>query len=104
MTRTDSGYENFPSACGRGAMGRVGRGLAVGVVVLLAGCATGGRPQIEAALKIAPAAASFADYRLACPDLVRLHLRGEHPWSGDRPIEPDGRVDLGPLGRPRLAG
>jgi len=77
---------------------------AVAVLVLLAGCATG-RPQIEAALQRPPDTGSTEQaYRLACPDLLRVEVRGRPELSGERAVEADGRVDLGPLGRHRVEG
>jgi polysaccharide biosynthesis/export protein len=88
----------------RCAMGSALRGGCAGVLLLLAGCASA-RPQIEAALQQPPNVAdALAAYRLACPDVIRVEVRGRPDWSGEHQVGADGRIDLGPLGQHRVEG
>jgi polysaccharide biosynthesis/export protein len=85
-------------------MGSALRGCCAGVLLLSAGCLSA-RPRIEAALQQPPDTRSCAqEYRLACPDLLRVEVRDRPDWSGEFPVGADGRVDLGPLGRHRVEG
>jgi protein involved in polysaccharide export with SLBB domain len=87
-----------------------GRRLAlVCCLSLLAGCALN-TPAIERAL-VAPAqpdvqgdAVAVEGYRIGCPDVLEVHVQGKPDLSGLRTVGPDGRIDLGPLGRVRVEG
>jgi polysaccharide export outer membrane protein len=63
------------------------------------------QPQLVQALhtEADPAAAGRA-YPVACPDLLLVELRDRPAWGGAYPVEPDGRVTLGPAGRVRVEG
>jgi protein involved in polysaccharide export with SLBB domain len=73
----------------------------------LAGCA-GDRSYIERALladrKAAQQRKDQDSYFLECPDVLLLAVSGHPEWSGRREIGPDGRIDLGNLGRLRVEG
>src|SRR5438445_2930970 len=78
------------------------------LLVLLAGCASS-RARLERALAAhrQPAARSHAPnigYMVACPDVLDLRVPAHPELSGRREIGPDGRIDLGLLGRLRVEG
>lgn len=80
----------------------------VALLAGLAGCAGPGRPQIQQSLRqglnpIAQASAQAA-YPIACPDVIRLHAPDRPEVAGTYAVGPDGRVDLGPVGQPRIEG
>lgn len=86
----------------------VARWILWGTLAVSAGCAGLPRPAIQADLKQAVNPVARADsraaYAIACPDVVRVIAPGRPAAEGLRPVEPDGRVDLGRYGRPRLEG
>jgi protein involved in polysaccharide export with SLBB domain len=43
-------------------------------------------------------------YLVHCPDVLDLRVRGSWDLTGQRPIGPDGRIDLGSYGRLRVEG
>jgi polysaccharide export outer membrane protein len=43
-------------------------------------------------------------YLIGCPDVLELIVVGRPEHSGQCVVGPDGRIDLGPLGRPRVEG
>jgi len=76
--------------------------------MLLAGCASRSAV-IDRALLAHPTAAAYAEspvcpYTVACPDVLDLQVDGVLKLSGPREIGPDGRIDLGALGRLRVEG
>jgi protein involved in polysaccharide export with SLBB domain len=75
---------------------------------LLAGCATH-RAQIEQALRADRPPPSHlqeiaSEYHLHCPDVLRLDIGPAPQYSGLQRISPDGRINLGDAGRPRVDG
>jgi polysaccharide export outer membrane protein len=44
------------------------------------------------------------NYRLECPDVLQITVAGRPELDAPRSIAPDGRIDLGPLGRVRVEG
>jgi protein involved in polysaccharide export with SLBB domain len=81
------------------------RGLAIGLL-LLAGC----RAHVQKALlNERPTPGHHqevaANYQVGCPDVIRINL-ASLPFSRSyrQAVTPDGRVDLGPLGQPRVEG
>ncbi len=43
-------------------------------------------------------------YRVACPDVLGLRIEGRYALAGKYAIGPDGRLDLGAMGKPRVEG
>jgi protein involved in polysaccharide export with SLBB domain len=43
-------------------------------------------------------------YRVGCPDVIEWEIEGHPGLSGRQQIGADGRIDLGPCGRPRIEG
>lgn len=43
-------------------------------------------------------------YRVRCPDVIEWQIEGHPGLSGRQQIGADGRIDLGPCGRPRIEG
>jgi protein involved in polysaccharide export with SLBB domain len=43
-------------------------------------------------------------YRAACPDVLQIKIAGREDWNQSHAIGPDGRIDLGNYGRPRVEG
>ncbi|MHB1424370.1 MAG: polysaccharide biosynthesis/export family protein [Gemmataceae bacterium] len=83
-------------------------GLLTPLLALLSGCVTN-RGQIEQALLAhRPPPAHLlqiaSHYRARCPDLLQVDLDGLPHYSGSRRIGPDGRIELGDSGRPRVEG
>ena len=73
-----------------------------------AGCASA-RPHVDRALLAEKGAAARNQqvarcYTLGCPDLLEVTCPGRADLNFRRPIEPDGRIDLGALGRLRVEG
>jgi protein involved in polysaccharide export with SLBB domain len=75
----------------------------------LAGC-TATQAQIDRGLATGPDPAlripsrREAAYTVACPDVLDLEAGGRADLSGRRRVGPDGRIDLGRLGRLRVEG
>lgn len=82
--------------------------LALGLLLLLpAGCAH--RPYLDHALMAERGSAVRNEgvpevYRPGCPDVLEVTVAGRPDLTGPRVIGPDGRIDLGPVGRVRLEG
>jgi protein involved in polysaccharide export with SLBB domain len=75
---------------------------------LLAGCAAQ-RSQVDRALSAdqglgAAAGAAVEPYAVHCPDVLQVTLADRPDLSGQRTVGADGRIDLGPLGHPRVEG
>jgi len=52
-----------------------------------------------------PAGAGISDsYIVTCPDTLDITFADHRTWSGLHPVGIDGRLDLEPLGRPRVEG
>jgi protein involved in polysaccharide export with SLBB domain len=49
-------------------------------------------------------ASAAASYPVVCPDVLDLVIEGHPGLSGPHPIGIDGRLDLEPVGRPRVEG
>jgi polysaccharide export outer membrane protein len=95
-----------------GSMGKAGkpwRIIAGAWLILSSGCLSS-QPHIdEALLRRAgsqPNPQEVAQqYRAGCPDMLELNIDGADDWHGvPLLIGVDGRIDLGPLGRPRVEG
>jgi len=43
-------------------------------------------------------------YRVGCPDVLRLEVAGQPNFTGNFPIEPDGRIELADYGAVRVEG
>jgi polysaccharide biosynthesis/export protein len=75
---------------------------------LLSGCAANRVHLQQAVLTNMPPLAHFAEiasaYHTRCPDVLRVEIAGLPHYSGLRRIDPDGRINLGDAGRPRVDG
>ncbi len=83
-------------------------GLLAPLLALGGGCVTS-RAQIERAVvaQSAPSAQNQqieASYRVHCPDVLRVSFTDLPQYNASRPVEADGRLDLGDAGRPRVDG
>lgn len=58
------------------------------------------RPQPETVVPSDPAQA----YTVGCPDILEVRIQGRPDLSGQKPIGPDGRIDMGLEGRLRIEG
>lgn len=78
-------------------------------LMLLTGCMSS-RPHVDEALLQHGKSRSNPNevaqqYRVGCPDVLEISIDNSEDWRGLKiPIEVDGRIDLGPLGRPRVEG
>jgi protein involved in polysaccharide export with SLBB domain len=85
------------------------RSLGLGLLLwLLAGCAWN-RPELDRAFKedagrTARQATVAEAYTLYCPDVLEVTVDTRPDLSGRRTIGPDGRLDLGAVGRVRVEG
>jgi protein involved in polysaccharide export with SLBB domain len=75
---------------------------------LLAGCAVD-RPYLDQALMADRGRATRNEgvaemYLVGCPDVLDLAIAGRSELTGLRPVGPDGCIDLGAYGRPRVEG
>jgi protein involved in polysaccharide export with SLBB domain len=95
-----------------GSMGKAGkpwRIIAGAWLILSSGCLSA-RPHIDEALLRRTDSPSNPQevtqhYRVGCPDVLELNIDGADDWRGvPLLIGVDGRIDLGPLGRPRIEG
>lgn len=43
-------------------------------------------------------------YPIGCPDVLEITVVGRPEYTGRRTVRPDGRIDLGELGQPRVEG
>ncbi len=81
----------------------------IGSVMLLhaAGCVTD-RAAVEKNLMAQPgvesADAVARHYRVACPDIIALEIAERSEFTGKYEIGPDGRINLGDYGNPRIEG
>jgi protein involved in polysaccharide export with SLBB domain len=85
----------------RPRIGRSGgrRWLLGPLLALAAGC-TAGRPALEQALLADRKPATVAGeavrhYRVHCPDVLEVEVRGDPASSGRRTVGPDGRIEVG---------
>ncbi|HXG13476.1 MAG TPA: polysaccharide biosynthesis/export family protein [Gemmataceae bacterium] len=73
-----------------------------------AGCTAGGQRVDEAMRADGELAArstrAAAGYQVGCPDVLEVRIEGRTEPGGRRPVGPDGRIDLGPLGLLRVEG
>ncbi len=81
-------------------------GLAALGGLCLSGCVAL-RPRLDQALQTVPYPPARQEevldqYPVRCPDVIEVEGRPE--WAGVYAVGPDGRVSLGPLGRPRVEG
>jgi protein involved in polysaccharide export with SLBB domain len=77
------------------------------LLVLAAGCACSGDRADQLLQQKAmsfPASPIAKYYQVHCPDEVMIQAAGPHPWQGQCPIGPDGRIVLGPHGMIRVDG
>jgi protein involved in polysaccharide export with SLBB domain len=77
-------------------------------MLFLAGCAAE-QPHFDRALMSEPGADLRnreipGHYLVQCPDVLELHVAHHAELDGQRPVGPDGRVDLGRLGQLRVEG
>ncbi len=96
-----------------GSSWRMRSGLPIGCrlglcLCLLAGCA-GQRQQVGRALMTDKGPATQSEgvterYLVGCPDVLEVSVEGRVELSGRRRVGADGRIDLGPAGRPRVEG
>src|SRR5262245_36296089 len=75
---------------------------------LLTGCATT-NPQVERTLMAEKGSTARNEgvaerYLVGCPDVLEVTVVGRPEYTGRFPVGPDGRIDLGPLGKPRVEG
>jgi polysaccharide biosynthesis/export protein len=75
---------------------------------LSAGCAAA-RPHLDRALLAEQGTAARSEgvaaaYRAGCPDVLEVTVAAHAELTGRRTIGPDGRIDLGPYGRPHVEG
>jgi polysaccharide export outer membrane protein len=87
---------------------RWGPCLLAGLLALPAGCAFR-RARLERSLltdRHPPAHTHDLEARYAvhCPDVLAIQVQDRPDLSGPHPVGPDGRIDLGPAGRPRVDG
>lgn len=85
--------------------------IAAGLVALLPLLPTGcvkDRAAVERNLMAQPspegAEAVAQRYRVACPDIIELEVPLRPEFNGKYEIAPDGRIDLGDYGKPRIEG
>jgi protein involved in polysaccharide export with SLBB domain len=43
-------------------------------------------------------------YRVGCPDILGIHIEGRYALDAKCEVGPDGRIDLGQFGKPRVEG
>jgi protein involved in polysaccharide export with SLBB domain len=87
---------------------RAGRRCALACALLLAGCRTT-HPNVDRNLlsdrgQAQHNAGVAQSYTVTCPDVLDLSIAGHAELSGPHPIGVDGRLDLDPVGRPRVEG
>jgi protein involved in polysaccharide export with SLBB domain len=83
-------------------------GLLTPLLAIAGGCVTN-RAQIEQAVVAQRPSSTHSQqiassYRVRCPDILQVDFANLPQYSGKKPIEADGRVDLGDAGRPRVDG
>ncbi len=81
---------------------------AVLLVGLVAGCASD-RQLLDQTLRAARDHGTrpedvAAAYRVSCPDVLEVRVAGRDDLAGERPIDPDGCLRVGRLGRMRVEG
>jgi polysaccharide export outer membrane protein len=92
-----------------GKAGKLWRIVAGAWLILSSGCLSP-RPHVDEALLRRTGSRSNPEevaqqYRVGCPDVLDLTIDGSEDWYGlQLPIGVDGRINLGPLGRPRVEG
>src|SRR5947209_7912341 len=77
-------------------------------LLLLTGCASS-KPHVDKSLMAdrgAPARNEGVaeQYLIGCPDVLDVTVVGRPELSGRRTVAPNGRIDLGELGKPRVEG
>ena len=81
--------------------------LLAGLLLHAAGCLKD-RAAIEKGLLAQPAVqeadATAKSYRVACPDVIELEIPQRSEFTGQYEIAPDGRINLGDYGNPRIEG
>lgn len=88
-----------------GRTARLWLGLLLG---MMAGCASG-KPHLDQALLADGGATTRNEgvaelYTVRCPDVLEVHLDHRPDLDGWLPVDLDGQIDLGPLGRLRAEG
>jgi protein involved in polysaccharide export with SLBB domain len=78
------------------------------MLCLLAGCA-GGRPHVDQAMKAETGGPArnqgvAARYQVRCPDVLEVSAAGRPDLAGRVAVGPDGRMEVGELGRLRVEG
>jgi len=83
----------------------------VGVALLLSGCAAPNRMFLDTRLQAVgdtdeppPILSADAAYPVSCPDEVEIQVASRTDCSGRFTISPEGRINLGALGQPRVEG
>jgi protein involved in polysaccharide export with SLBB domain len=77
------------------------------VLVLLAGCATTHRGEVDTRLLAEGPRRHqgvVESYAIACPDVLEVWVAGRPEVGGALPVEINGRIDLGRLGKLRVEG
>jgi protein involved in polysaccharide export with SLBB domain len=78
------------------------------LLVLLAGCATDtsqiDRTHLSDRTPPPRNQAPGVGYQVHCPDVLQVTIPNRPDLTGRRPIGPDGRIDLGRAGQPRVEG
>jgi hypothetical protein len=77
--------------------------LAAAAAAALAGCATTA-PEIDLPVPPSLVEPVRPEYTLGCPDVIHIEVEGRPQLSRELAVRPDGRVDLGEHGRPRVEG
>jgi protein involved in polysaccharide export with SLBB domain len=84
-----------------------GRSVLLLGLLVVAGCAVD-RSQIDRALMARRTAVSqpqaASHYQLESPDVLAIRVRGRNDLSGIKVVGPDGRIEVGKLGRLRVEG
>jgi polysaccharide biosynthesis/export protein len=83
----------------------------VGVALLLAGCAAPSQMFLDARPQVVgdtdeppPILSADPAYAVSCPDEVEIQVASRTDCSGRFTISPEGRINLGALGQPRVEG
>lgn len=89
-------------------LSHLGSLVLLGVSLFSAGCGLS-RQQVDQALKPHPGAAgrsagTAGRYMVGCPDVLMVEVAGKSNVLERLSVGPDGRIDLGILGRPRVEG
>jgi len=83
-------------------------GLLTPLLALLGGCVNNRGQITQGVLARSPSSAHTlqvaATYRARCPDVLQVDIANLPQYSGAKSIGPDGRIDLGDAGQPRIDG